>query len=88
MSKLDIRAQAMVNYERAVACGDQEGIATRELARLYREAGDRHRAAECYHKHINAYGDEVRQTAKRHLFIRVQLDLIRCFAHRHYHVLL
>ena len=59
MSKLEMRSQAMVNYERAVACGDQEGIATRELARLYREAGDRHQAAECYHKHISTYGEEI-----------------------------
>ena len=33
-----------------------EGIATRELARLYRENGNTTKAAECYHKHLNTLG--------------------------------
>ena len=32
------------------------GIATRELARLYRENGNTTKAAECYHKHLNTLG--------------------------------
>lgn len=31
-----LRQEAISTLERAVACGDQEGIATRELARLHR----------------------------------------------------
>ena len=32
------------------------GIASRELARLYRENGNKVKAAECYHKHLNTIG--------------------------------
>lgn len=33
---LGLREQAIVGFERAVQCGDQEGVATRDLARLCR----------------------------------------------------
>ena len=33
---IGLRDQAILSFERAVGCGDQEGIATRDLARLCR----------------------------------------------------
>ena len=36
MLKLGMKVEAAVVLERAVSCGDKEGIATRDLARLYR----------------------------------------------------
>ena len=53
---MNCKNDAMLALERAVSCGDREGIATRELARLYRDAGMSGRAAECYHKHLQALG--------------------------------
>lgn len=46
----------MIALERAVSAGDTEGIATRELARLYRDAGKSAKAAECYHRHLQTLG--------------------------------
>jgi anaphase-promoting complex subunit 8 len=45
-------ADAMRAFERAVATGDREGVATRELARLYRDGGLAGKAAECYYRHL------------------------------------
>ncbi len=75
-SRLGSKKDAMLTLEKAVHCGDREGIihplislfilftnslayvgiATRELARLYRENGNTIKAAECYHKHLNTLG--------------------------------
>jgi len=49
---LRAKREAISAYERAVACNDREGLATRELARLYRELGDSDRAAVYYSKHL------------------------------------
>ena len=43
-------------FERAVAAGDREGVATRELARLYRDSGLAGKAAECYYRHLQLTG--------------------------------
>jgi len=56
LSRLGNRREAMVALERAVNSGDKEGIATRELARLYREAGQSAAAADCYHRHLKMLG--------------------------------
>lgn len=56
LSRLGSRKDAILALERAVISGDREGIATRELARLYREAGQSGKAAECYHKHLQSLG--------------------------------
>jgi len=47
-----LREQAIVGFERAVRCGDQEGVATRDLARLCREEGQSARAAEFYQQFL------------------------------------
>ena len=49
---LDRRNDAEKSYERAVAFGDGEGIATRKLAELYKEDGDDEKAAKCYLRHL------------------------------------
>eukprot|EP01038_Epipyxis_sp_PR26KG_P006178 gene6178-8509_t len=50
--KLGIKSDAIAIFERAVACGDREGIATRDLARLYRDDGQSVRAVEFYFKFL------------------------------------
>jgi Flp pilus assembly protein TadD len=50
--RLGAKPEAMKAFERAVAAGDREGVATHELARLYRESGQSARAAECYYQYI------------------------------------
>ncbi len=47
---------AVAALERAVAVGDMEGVATRELARLYRETGQPAKAAASYSKHLQLSG--------------------------------
>ncbi len=49
---LERKNDAKRSYERAVANHDAEGIATRQLAILYREDGDAERAARCFLKHL------------------------------------
>ena len=53
-SKLSMKLMAIQTLNHAVSCGDREGVATRELARLYREAGQVDLAAECYRRHLQA----------------------------------
>lgn len=55
-SRLGLKHDSMLALERAVNCGDREGIAIRELARLYRDSGQAAKAAECYHRHLTALG--------------------------------
>ena len=50
--KLSMKSEAIATYERAVNCGDREGIATRDLARLYREDRQDQKAAELYYKYL------------------------------------
>lgn len=50
--KLGMKTEAIATYERAVNSGDREGIATRDLARLYREEGQSQQAAELYYKYL------------------------------------
>jgi tetratricopeptide (TPR) repeat protein len=50
--KLGMKNQAIVTYERAVSAGDTEGIATRDLARLYRDESLPLKAAELYYKYL------------------------------------
>jgi tetratricopeptide (TPR) repeat protein len=56
MVKLGSKRDAMLVFERAVACGDWEGVATRELARLYREEGRVEEAATCYMRKLASAG--------------------------------
>mmetsp|Transcript_1665 Transcript_1665/g.1667 ORF Transcript_1665/g.1667 Transcript_1665/m.1667 type:complete len:374 (+) Transcript_1665:388-1509(+) len=49
---LNAKREAIEAYKRAVACEDSEGLATRELARLYRDLGDNIKAAEYYQRHV------------------------------------
>eukprot|EP01041_Mallomonas_annulata_P003336 gene3336-6600_t len=55
--RLGGQVAAIRAYERAVDCEDSEGIATRELARLYRETGQLSRAASCYLRHVMSLGE-------------------------------
>lgn len=52
MLKLNLKEEAIATFERAVQCGDSEGISTRELARLCRSEGQSKRAAEFYFKYL------------------------------------
>mmetsp|Transcript_19560 Transcript_19560/g.21229 ORF Transcript_19560/g.21229 Transcript_19560/m.21229 type:complete len:268 (-) Transcript_19560:1354-2157(-) len=62
--KLGLKAESIGTYERAVAAGDREGIATRDLARLYRDDDEQSKAADMYYKFLKcnlfslAQGDE------------------------------
>ena len=53
---LDRRQEAIKSYERAINNVDREGIATRKLAKLYREEGDMEKAARCYQRLISNSG--------------------------------
>ena len=55
--RLGSRHDAMLTFERAVGCGDSEGVATRELARLYRDEGKSQEAARCYLRYFNSGND-------------------------------
>ena len=59
--KLTCRNEAMLVFERALSCGDKEGVATRELARLYREEGRVEEAADCYLRRLAAAGHDVEE---------------------------
>lgn len=50
--KLGLRGEAISVFERAVACGDSEGVSSRELARLCRAEGQAGRAAEYYLRYL------------------------------------
>lgn len=54
--KLNLREETILTYQRAVSCGDREGIATRDLARLYREDGRGEQAARCYTQYLTICG--------------------------------
>ena len=55
--RLSCRMDAMLAFERALQCGDSEGVATRELARLYRDEGRMAEAAQCYIRYLQTSGD-------------------------------
>lgn len=59
--KLGSKRDAMLIFERAVACGDWEGVATRELARLYREENRMAEAATCYLRKLAAAGHNLEE---------------------------
>jgi anaphase-promoting complex subunit 8 len=63
LCRLGTKAEATKAFERAVAVGDREGVATRELARLYRDEGLASKAAECYYHHLLLTGGETLVTA-------------------------
>lgn len=46
------KADAIRSYERAVSHSDLEGIATQKLASLYRQDGQKEKAAQCYMRHL------------------------------------
>ena len=50
---LDRRQEAIKSYERAICNNDREGIATRKLAKLYREEGEKEKAARCYQRLVD-----------------------------------
>jgi anaphase-promoting complex subunit 8 len=50
--KLGLKNQAILTYERSVNAGDREGIATRDLARLYRDEMLNDKAANLYYKYL------------------------------------
>jgi len=58
---LDRRQEAIKSYERAVITNDRENLATKKLAKLYREEGDKKRAADCYLRLIDNIGSELDQ---------------------------
>lgn len=56
-ARLGNQSAAIKSYERAVDSDDREGVATRELARLYRDIGSVDLAAGCYLRHVLAQTD-------------------------------
>ena len=46
--------EAVVAFERALEHGDNEGVATKDLAHLYKESGLFDKAAEVYRRHVDA----------------------------------
>ena len=68
LGRLGLGKDAMSALERAVSSGDREGIATRELARLYRDSGQSTKAAECYHKHLQTLGVKLEDPEKVNTF--------------------
>jgi tetratricopeptide (TPR) repeat protein len=50
--RLNLRSDAIATYERAVSSGDREGMATRDLARLYRDDHQIKRASELYYTYL------------------------------------
>jgi tetratricopeptide (TPR) repeat protein len=61
LSRLGSKKDAIAALERAVSSGDSEGIATRELARLYRESGQPALAAACYQRHLQLSSSSAQQ---------------------------
>eukprot|EP00981_Chlorochromonas_danica_P002340 scaffold453_cov187-Ochromonas_danica.AAC.10 len=61
--KLGMKLNAIEVLERAVRSGDREGIATRDLARLYRDEGEEDRAADLYYRYLtcNLFLDPILQ---------------------------
>ncbi|GMI06598.1 hypothetical protein TrVE_jg7936 [Triparma verrucosa] len=55
---LDRRQEAIKSYERAIVTNDRENIATRKLAKLYREEGENEKAARCYQRLVSGSGNE------------------------------
>jgi len=55
--RLGAKKDAMLTFERAMNCGDSEGVATRELARLYRDEGRLEDAANCYVGYLQSCGE-------------------------------
>jgi len=55
--RLGAKKDAMLTFERAMNCGDSEGVATRELARLYRDEGRLEDAANCYVGFLQSCGE-------------------------------
>ena len=55
--RLGAKKDAMRTFERAMNCGDSEGVATRELARLYRDEGRLEDAANCYVGYLQSCGE-------------------------------
>jgi anaphase-promoting complex subunit 8 len=58
-NSLDRRQEAIKSYERAVITNDRENLATKKLAKLYREEGDVKKAADCYLRLIDNLGSSV-----------------------------
>ena len=91
--KLDRLDEAIRSFERASSSNDQEGIATLQLAKLYKEKRDDVKAAECYQQHLNAqrgrpdHGD-TKETADaleflaRHHLQQRQLEIASKFCSR------
>lgn len=78
LAKLGQPRDAILSYERAVGCGDREGVAARELARQYREAGMTDKAAACFLRLVQERSSQVPgstgidpELAEAHLFLAV-----------------
>ncbi len=67
-ARLGAKQDAMLAFERAMNCGDSEGVATRELARLYRDEGRMEAAAKCYIEYLRGSGE--------HRLISAALDVL------------
>lgn len=53
---LNKKSEAIRSYERAMTNNDGEGVATQQLAKLYRDGGESEKAAQCYQKHLDMRG--------------------------------
>jgi len=53
---LNKKSEAIRSYERAMTNNDGEGVATQQLAKLYRDGGEFEKAAQCYQKHLDMRG--------------------------------
>jgi len=47
-------------YERALQQDESEGVATQKLAALYRQEGEKEKAAQCYMRHLEIVSSSVR----------------------------
>ncbi|GMI09253.1 hypothetical protein TrRE_jg10707 [Triparma retinervis] len=64
--------EAIKSYERAVITNDRENLATKKLAKLYREEGDAKKAADCYLRLIDNLGSSVDQGSAEALLFLAQ----------------
>jgi anaphase-promoting complex subunit 8 len=87
------RYAALLAYERAVQCGDSEGVATRELAKMYREFGNKPSAALCYVKYLalqdrlnaRSHDDVEDQFAEGENLIYIYIYTYMCIIHVEFH---
>lgn len=69
-----LRAQAIVSYKNAVECGDREGIAVHELAKLYKEMGSTREAVRCFEMFVVSHCVNSEDTGGTNSAVSMQLS--------------